>query len=569
MSKRIIAAFMVALFVLGAALSAAPSWAHTTLGMQTDGSDPNGMYRIHDVDTNFGHVPGVTGYVFPGGGKDWYAGIIPPLGPEYPGYQSPWTNYPPNAPYMTWWQLRGTSYAPFGAILTSTEDTQNIGDLIFAINFTTEGIPVDFEPPWGTANYNYTKLTIYIPPEFVPVEVDWEAGATDNIISTIPGEDISVKRADVKDPFGPSWWVISIEGDIKFLEAHNYEEWYYVRVNSVAAPLIAGRYFFKMFLNDSYPRVLADPDHDGDIDKIITSTMPVENYPVLLVKGEIDPGIAFGTVRFGGYDADLYGQPIPLAGVVRFVGTAMDPYTGELTGRHVEARGYFNDTANGHYEVEGIAPGRYDVYASAAGYPEVKVAEGVEVLPGKSLHLDIYLNPGVIIHGKIYAKHNWGEAKWWDTPAWWWQWDKVLPVTVEIYDSNEWPEPFPGAVWGDVDGTVPDNWMVWERGAPTDLVWTDKGFQPSSTAHLKSFSPINLTDSPFTCYDWDEQTGLPNPVDVAFPWDDVYGTAVRHNGVGPAQDWWAGDDADEVSSFTFQFGEKDMANDVIYGAPTG
>lgn len=592
MSKRIIAAFMVALFVLGAALTAAPTWAHTTLGMQTDGSDPNGMYRIHDVETNFGHVPGVTGYVFPGGGKDWYTGNIPPV-QEYPGYQSPWTNYPPNAPYMTWWQLRGTSYTPFGAILASTEETQNIGDLIFAVNFTTEGIPGGWKPSWpiiwDTVNFNYTKLTIYIPPEFVPVNVDWEAGKTDNIVSTIPGEDISVKRADVKDPFGPSWWVISIEGDIKFLEAHEWTEWYYVRVNSVAAPKIAGRYFFKMFLNDSYPRVLCDPNKDGKIDNFITSTMPVENYPVLLVKGEIDPGIAFGTVRFGGYDPDLYGQPIPLAGCVRFVGTAMDPYTGELTGRKVEARGYFNGTANGHYEVEGIAPGRYDVYASAAGYPEVKVAEGVEVLPGKSLHLDIYLNPGAIIHGTIFAKHNWGEAKWSDTPAWQWMgklaeilaskndrkppdpFIVALPVSVEIYDSNEWPEPtsIPGGVWGDVDGTVPDHWMIWERGTPTDLKWTDTGYQPSSMAHLKSFSPINLTDSPFTSYDWDEQNGLPNPVDVAFPWDAVYGIAVRHNGVGPAQDWWAGDDAWEVSSFRFQFGEKDMAKNVIYGAPTG
>ena len=70
MSKRILAAFMVSLFVLSAALMAVPTTAHTTLGTQTDGSDPNNMYRIHDVDTNFMHVPGPTGYVFPGGGKD-------------------------------------------------------------------------------------------------------------------------------------------------------------------------------------------------------------------------------------------------------------------------------------------------------------------------------------------------------------------------------------------------------------------------------------------------------------------------------------------------------------------
>ena len=138
MSKKIYAAFMVALFVLSAALVAGPTMAHTTLGTQTDGSDPNNMYRVHDVDTNYGHVPGVTGYAFPGGGKDWITGMLPQqaagVASEFPGYQSPWSNYPLNAPNTNWWQLRGNSYTPFGAVLASTEDYQNVGDLIIALN---------------------------------------------------------------------------------------------------------------------------------------------------------------------------------------------------------------------------------------------------------------------------------------------------------------------------------------------------------------------------------------------------------------------------------------------------
>ncbi|MGC8974438.1 MAG: carboxypeptidase-like regulatory domain-containing protein, partial [Thermoproteus sp.] len=307
--------------------------------------------------------------------------------------------------------------------------------------------------------------------------------------------------------------------------------------------------------------VSTDEDNDGVVDNVITSAIPVENWPVLLVKGEIDPGIVEGSLFFSSWDPNLYDQAMPLPGRVRLVGTAMDPYTEELTGRHVEARGYTNASANGHYEVEGVAPGVYDVYASAAGYPETLVATGIKVLPGQSVHLDIALNPGAIIHGKIFAKHGFGDVNW---PG-------QLPVTVEIYDSNEWPEPFPGAVWGDVDGTVPDNWLVWEQGTPTELVWTDKGYQPSSPAHLKSFSPINLTDAPYTSYVWGnvifDATGLKlDPTKatargVAFPWEgpsvagayegkDQWGV---FNGVGPNQTWWT---KPGETTFYFQFGNK-------------
>ena len=44
--------------------------------------------------------------------------------------------------------------------------------------------------------------------------------------------------------------------------------------------------------------------------------IPTENWPVLLVKGEVDPAIMTGTIRYAGYNATLYGQPIQEAGRV-------------------------------------------------------------------------------------------------------------------------------------------------------------------------------------------------------------------------------------------------------------
>jgi cytochrome c oxidase subunit 1 len=51
----------------------------------------------------------------------------------------------------------------------------------------------------------------------------------------------------------------------------------------------------------------------------------------------------------------------------------------------------------GHYELEGVAPGVYDIYASAAGYPEVKIASNIRILKGQSYHADGYVIPGVQI----------------------------------------------------------------------------------------------------------------------------------------------------------------------------
>src|SRR5208337_2405843 len=101
------------------------------------------------------HVSGVIGYVWPGGGLDAYAGA-PNIASSVlsPGYQSPYpcrldgeplgfsggvvgsTGYPPQcnptgAPTSSWYQLQGSGYAPFGAVLAGST-----GDLIFALNAT-------------------------------------------------------------------------------------------------------------------------------------------------------------------------------------------------------------------------------------------------------------------------------------------------------------------------------------------------------------------------------------------------------------------------------------------------
>ena len=210
MDKRVSAIFLTLIFTSSMFLITEPTQAHFTIGRPTGTT----AYRVVDFDP---HAPGPTGYVWPGSGVVTL-GTAPNIGAgapspvtwaqqgymSPPGYQSPFSTNPPGSP-SSWLQLAGNAYAPFGAILTSTEDYDNIGDLIFAINFTAL-VDGEEEGGWPSGDYLYHSLAIYFPPEFMP-PVDWTAGDVSNIVTTITNGygSISVWKTDLKDPFGPGW----------------------------------------------------------------------------------------------------------------------------------------------------------------------------------------------------------------------------------------------------------------------------------------------------------------------------------------------------------------------------
>jgi len=529
----------VVLILALAASLLAPVYAHTTLG-DLNGSNPYFRFNDHELNpTNtFGkaHVPGPLGYVWPGSGLNMYSGN--PSNP--PGYQSPYTNF--EQPL----QEAAGAYAPEGAILTSTPDHDSVGDLIFAINFSQ---PLAYLHP---GDFKYSTLALYIPAPvfdktgtivqdgFEPAAgVNWDNGENTNIVTTITDSyaDIFVTRADRNDPFEPGSWIVFITApnNITFTAARGWSEWYYLRINQMRAPEVAGRYFFKMFLDNHFP-----VHRQGAFPKLINSTMPMENWPVLLVKGEVDPAFISGTVRFGDQsNPSLYGLPLNLPGRVRAVGVATNPVTGISTGRAVQAWGYFNATSQGHFEIEGVAPGIYDIYASAAGFPEQQIAANIRVNRGQSLRFDGYLQAGPQVGGRIYSKGLFGSFPW----------SGQLPITVVIYNSNTY----------DTDSIV-------------------------------TYSPANLTHAPFTSYLTGNakfagnRLAAPNhPRSAAFPWEGPLGYYALtvgpnfkdpfgiFNGVGPAQPWWVDPlgNANPVTSlgstssdFVFQFGAKGA-----YGVP--
>jgi len=503
--------------------------AHFTLGKLT------GTYRFHDQDFD-PHVAGPSAFLWPGAGYAALNGVPNGLPP---GYQTPWPNGNPPSASRSWYQLEGNAYSPFGSILTSTPAHSNIGDLILGINFTEPALVV---PPG--MDVFYSGMAIYIPPDFKNI-------LSSQVVTSITNDysQISVSIAQVTDPFAPGWTRVSISSStngfiMAFRASHDYREWYYVRLNGVVAPEIAGKYFLKILLRTTGSQAYSYPA-SSDAPTISNLYMPVQNWPVLLVKAEVDPAIIYGTVRYGAWNKTLYGQPVPTSGMVRAVGRAIDPYTGVLTSRPVEARGFFNESAQGHYEIEGVAPGIYDIYASAAGFPEQLISTAVQVLKGQSLKLDGYLNPGPVIGGRVFSKSGFGEVPW----------TGLKPIRIEIYATDNYtagnmvsysPANMTGGEWGlftygNVSG-ISYSWTPDFVPLPTrvGLTW-DSGSSYYSDGTMFPLSGPNCGGSPDPC-------GVPD-------------------GVGPAQFWWVDPEGTLTngggqSSFVFHFGSKG-----IFGTP--
>ena len=485
--------------------------------------------------TGFNPVTGVVGYVWPGG--EPIANTVSPNGGA-------------------------------GVLTNST------GDLIFAVtaigDYRTDGTGSS-GPKGSSPTRGWTGLMIAIPPGFNVPDASQVASSFTNDYA-----GISVTKIGPYDRYIPGWTLVSvlvengrnsigsnIYYDRQTLQFTSAGEWYYVRVNGVTAPNVAGSYFFKILLwGDS--GYLAGSEGTASSRCLLytkgsacfpdplpgeapTQFIPTENWPTLLVQGEVDSANVTGTVRYGGYNASLSGQPIQEAGMVYAkMKTRVDPYTNQQRPDlpTIDALGYFNATAQGRYEVDGLAPGIYDFYGSAAGYPQTLIKSGVTVLSGETLHFDGYLQPGPVIHGDVYSKHQFGDEPWPETTY----------IKIELYSG------------------------------PT------VGHKPDQNAQLVAWSPIPcVAGGQDLFYGWAHagQCGDPRTASsIAFPWHEYTptngygfpggGSAAAYYqvsaanaqglslqdpmGVGPPQTWFV--QGGSTDPFHFEFGVKGE-----YGAP--
>ena len=249
-------------------------------------------------------------------------GFSPGYVVPYPATSGPGTMMCNGAPCpASWYQLATNSYSPFGAVLAGST-----GDLIFGINNTQAK---------ATWTKGWQALTILFPPEFkVPgpeqISTSWSNDYDNYAVFPLAQDDRYCPGCTAVELWVDGT-VANNSHSNQFLNFTAAGQWYYARINGVTAPSVAGRYFFKMLLIGDDGGFGASgsltPAQSNGLN--VTQFVPVQNWPVMLVKGELDPAIITGTIRFAGYNSTLYGQPLNMSGRVwAQMTTKLDPYTG-------------------------------------------------------------------------------------------------------------------------------------------------------------------------------------------------------------------------------------------------
>jgi len=246
-----------------------------------------------------------------------------------------------------------------------------------------------------TLSGNRSSITIYIPPEFSFLQPDTTSIWTD--ITNDYGH-ISITKLSSRDTISPLWWKVRITSSTIPSGSHS------VRMFNIKAPDVCGRYFMKVFI-------------DGE-------SIGSQNFPTVVVKGDLDPAYISGHVLYGGglEYGYRYGLPVNVSGKVIAEGTT-------TLGRAVKAQAYFNASANACYTLYGLAAGTYELTASAAGFPPVTLNQMITVMAGQSLDgVNIYVYPGAQVSGTVWSKDCGGLSK---VP-----WGAVYAISISLYNLN-------------------------------------------------------------------------------------------------------------------------------------
>ena len=312
---------------------------------------------------------------------------------------------------------------------------ETVGDLSFLISL----------------NGSRRRIDIYIPPEF---EVTSSKSYVWSNVTNNYG-DIGISRASSLDRIAPSWYDVSISNGTRGIERGNYS----VRIFSVTAPSIVGRYFFKVFTD--------------------RTTIGAENFPSVVVSADRNPAYVSGTVRYGGHlNASFYGRPIAshnpnnkLTGLLNGTDGGKVQATGiTVDGRIVLGRAFFNSSSS-EYTLYGLAAGQYRLNVTAAGFAPAELPYEIALKSGQSMEgVDIYLRRSPLL-SVVALSRRMKQA---------WPWGSITinmtreerrTITLEILDMwnltvallngttfpDQWTHEFTYNGSRDLDGHIPQN----------------------------------------------------------------------------------------------------------------
>jgi hypothetical protein len=281
------------------------------------------------------------------------------------------------------------------AILTSASDS--LGDLQFDVTVLPPGIN------W---------IDIFVPPEF-----QWRGATIAESIWTDITNDYQFIWGDFRNPrsaydqIAPGWTRVRIGlslgpglgalGGTMTIPAGNY----HIRLFNLAAPTVAGLYHFKIYV--------------GWGAGVFYTSIGAGNYPVMVVKAELNPAWIMATVR-----THLGIAPPFVSGRILAEGTTPE-------GRAVSAMGWWGPTefiannwtpgsigAEYWVLIMGLAAGTYTLKAEASGYSPT-TTDRLTLSAGQSYHTYIVIFDSPDVHVTIFSKHGTGEIPWhnlWQLP---------------------------------------------------------------------------------------------------------------------------------------------------------
>jgi hypothetical protein len=251
-----------------------------------------------------------------------------------------------------------------------------------------------------------SDIRIYVPSNFTFAYSSsglGEATTSDKVYSvwtdiTNDYSYISVRVLAEDDPIAPGWHCVEI-GRIptatlltpSFMIVPGL---YHIRFFQMRAPLTAGLYFFKIYVNGI--------------------SIGAGNYPITIVKSSLNPAYVTGLVELHGLvPATLVSGRVVASGTTS-------------AGKYAEAVAYFgpqdfetSDATASYYRywLFGLPAGTFDLTASASGF--LKASSRLAVDEGQSLHSDFELERGREIHVTVWSKGEDGLIPWgnlWQLP---------------------------------------------------------------------------------------------------------------------------------------------------------
>jgi hypothetical protein len=325
-------------------------------------------------------------------------------------------------------QRLGVDFPTFGAIKLSYPNssiyTNSTGDLLFTITLAP---PQSSQTINGVPNATfYHSIDIYIPPDFSNLALNkvWSSYTND-----YDANSMSLSKVSSTDRIAPGWWRVTVQNliitsNLSFLSSGTpltprrvfpAALPQYVRIFQATSPTIAGRYFFKTFING-------------------TSTGSA-NFPTIVVKASRDPAYISGTLRdIGNVDPALSGEPIslPPGFGARILASGID-----YLGRSVAAQAFINSSAQGQYTLFGVAPGSYNITAYAAGFVPTTLNATVTVRVAQSLEgVDILLPHSVNITGEVQSFDSNGRPVPWGPVFGFGGRPSSRSVSIKVLNSN-------------------------------------------------------------------------------------------------------------------------------------